>query len=160
MSKLEGRAWEGRSVGYSPNSKGYRVYYGFTQRAVESRNVTFIETPSLDMQTTENVTGGGKYSNESECYVLCFNPDLADGPSIPAVTSDNTYSDFKKSSLLPVWTNDFISPTKLLLPLPGGPTLFPPPDREAQAKASRQVREMQRLEVSPYPAFCIDWVCV
>ena len=44
--KLELKAVEGRLVGYSNNSKSYRVYNPATRRIMESRNVIFIETPS------------------------------------------------------------------------------------------------------------------
>ena len=43
---LELKAVEGRLVGYSNNSKSYRVYNPATRRIMESRNVVFIETPS------------------------------------------------------------------------------------------------------------------
>ena len=43
QSKLEPRAWEGKLVGYSPNSRAYRVYNPITKKIVTSRNVTFIE---------------------------------------------------------------------------------------------------------------------
>eukprot|EP00903_Cladosiphon_okamuranus_P015299 g14134.t1 len=50
--KLDSRAWEGRLVGYSLDSKSYRIYNAQTRRVRESRNVVFIETapapPSLD----------------------------------------------------------------------------------------------------------------
>lgn len=54
--KLEDRAWEGRLVGYSSNSKAYRIYNGSTQRVVENRNVTFIETPPQNIQAVERLT--------------------------------------------------------------------------------------------------------
>ena len=43
--KLEHRAWEGRLVGHSMDSKSYRVYNAETRHVRESRNVIFIETP-------------------------------------------------------------------------------------------------------------------
>ena len=43
--KLDATAWEGKVCGYSEKSKSYRVWVSKTRRAVESRNVTFIETP-------------------------------------------------------------------------------------------------------------------
>ena len=50
--KLESRAWEGRLVGYSLDSKSYRLYNAQTIRVRESGNVIFIETtpapPTLD----------------------------------------------------------------------------------------------------------------
>ena len=44
--KLELKTVEGRLVGYSNNSKSYRVYDPVIRRIMESRNVIFIETPS------------------------------------------------------------------------------------------------------------------
>ena len=43
---LELKAVEGRLVGYSNNSKSYRVYNPATRRVMQSRSVVFIETPS------------------------------------------------------------------------------------------------------------------
>ena len=45
--KLEHHAWEGRLVGYSMDSKSYRVHNAETTRVRDSRNVIFIETPSV-----------------------------------------------------------------------------------------------------------------
>ena len=45
--KLEHRAWEGRLVGYSVDSKSCRVYNSSTRRVREMRNVIFVETPSV-----------------------------------------------------------------------------------------------------------------
>ena len=42
---LDAAAWEGKVCGYSEESKSYRVWNPKTHRVVESRNVTFIETP-------------------------------------------------------------------------------------------------------------------
>ena len=44
--KLALKAVEGRLVGYSSDSKSYRVYNPVTRCIIESRNVIFIETPS------------------------------------------------------------------------------------------------------------------
>ena len=43
--KLDATAWEGRVCSYSKESKSYRVWNPKTRRVVESKNVTFIETP-------------------------------------------------------------------------------------------------------------------
>ena len=45
--KLEHRAWEERLVGYSMGSKSLRIYNASTGSARGSRNVIFIETPSV-----------------------------------------------------------------------------------------------------------------
>ena len=42
---LDAAAWEGKVCGYSEESKSYRVWNPKPHRVVESRNVTFIETP-------------------------------------------------------------------------------------------------------------------
>ena len=46
IKKLALKAGEWRLVGYSSNSKSYRVYNPVTRCIMESRNVIFIETPS------------------------------------------------------------------------------------------------------------------
>eukprot|EP00903_Cladosiphon_okamuranus_P022099 g20321.t1 len=46
--KLHYRAWEGL-VGYSKDSRVYRIYNSRTRQVVESRNVTFIETPDAPL---------------------------------------------------------------------------------------------------------------
>ena len=43
--KIQDRAWEGRLVGYNKDSRAHRVYNSSTRQVVETRNVTFIETP-------------------------------------------------------------------------------------------------------------------
>ena len=45
--KLDARAWEGRLVGYSTDSTSFLVYHPETGKVRESRNVVFIETPSV-----------------------------------------------------------------------------------------------------------------
>ena len=45
--KLEHRAWNGHLVGYSVDSKSFRVYNSSTRNVLESRNVILIETPSV-----------------------------------------------------------------------------------------------------------------
>ena len=44
---LKHRAWEGRLVGYSVDSKSFRVFNSSTRSVRESRNVIFIEAPSV-----------------------------------------------------------------------------------------------------------------
>ena len=45
--KMDHRAWAGRLVGYSVDSKSVRVYNSSTRTVRESRNVIFVETPSV-----------------------------------------------------------------------------------------------------------------
>ena len=45
--KLDARAWEGRLVGCSTDSTSFRVYHPETRKVRKSRNVVFIETPSV-----------------------------------------------------------------------------------------------------------------
>ena len=44
--KLDDRAFEGKLCGFSYNSKAYRIYNPSNGNIIESRNVTFIETPA------------------------------------------------------------------------------------------------------------------
>lgn len=55
--KLEHRAWEGRLVGYSMDSKAYRIYNAETRRVRESRNVIFLETPYIVPPPSPDVGG-------------------------------------------------------------------------------------------------------
>ena len=55
--KLEDRAFEGKLCGYSHNSKAYRIYNPAKGTVMESRNVTFLETPAYTLPpdvTTED----------------------------------------------------------------------------------------------------------
>ena len=55
--KPEDRAFEGKLCGYSHNSKAYRIYNPAKGTVVESRNVTFLETPAYTLPpdvTTED----------------------------------------------------------------------------------------------------------
>ena len=55
--KLEDKAFEGKLCGYSHNSKAYRIYNPAKGTVVESRNVTFLETPAYTLPpdvTTED----------------------------------------------------------------------------------------------------------
>ena len=45
--KLEHRAREGRLVGYSTDSKSFRIYNASARSVREARNVIFVETPSV-----------------------------------------------------------------------------------------------------------------
>ena len=45
--ELDARAWERRLVGYSTDSTIFRVHHPETRKVRESRNVVFIETPSV-----------------------------------------------------------------------------------------------------------------
>ncbi|CAN0317868.1 unnamed protein product, partial [Scytosiphon promiscuus] len=44
-TKLGDKAWEGKLCGFSQNSRAYRIYNPAKGTIVESRNVTFLETP-------------------------------------------------------------------------------------------------------------------
>eukprot|EP00752_Nemacystus_decipiens_P010530 g9376.t2 len=70
--KLEHRAWEGRLVGYSTDSKSYRVYNAATRRVRVSRNVVFIETPPAPPSLDERGFDDGEFNygdhDEMEFY--------------------------------------------------------------------------------------------
>ncbi len=51
--KLGDRAWEGKLCGFSHNSRAYRIYNASKGTIVESRNVSFLETPPYIMPTPD-----------------------------------------------------------------------------------------------------------
>ena len=85
---LDVKAVEGRLVGYTNNSKSYRVYNPVIQRIMESRNIIFIETlprllpPPSEVSHTQplpssNATGIYNYTTDGD-----FLRDLRDYPSV------------------------------------------------------------------------------
>ena len=56
--KLDARAWEGRLVGYNTDNTSFRVYHPETRKVRESRNVVFIETPSVAPDPDLMLDGG------------------------------------------------------------------------------------------------------
>lgn len=57
--RLDDRGWDGRVVDYSIDSISFRMYRPGTRKACESRNVAFIEAPSV-MPTPDGVSGYGE----------------------------------------------------------------------------------------------------
>ena len=47
--KLGDQAWEGKLFGFSQGSRAYRIYKPEKGTVVESRNVTYLETPPYSM---------------------------------------------------------------------------------------------------------------
>ena len=78
--KLDGRTFEGKLCGFSQDSRAYKIYNPAKGTVVESRNVTFLETPAYSLPlsvTTED------YHYEAD--VLRFTsalggPLIANGP--------------------------------------------------------------------------------
>ncbi|CAB1113505.1 unnamed protein product [Ectocarpus sp. CCAP 1310/34] len=70
--KLEHLAWEGRLVGYSTDSKSYRIYNSETRRARVSRNFVFIETPPVAPALDEGGFDDGEftYDNHDDMELL------------------------------------------------------------------------------------------
>ena len=62
--KLELKAVEGRLVGYSNNSKSYRVFDPATRRIMESRNVVLIETPPQILRWNNDLQGHNYATDE------------------------------------------------------------------------------------------------
>ena len=60
--KLEYRAWERRLVGYSVDSKSYRIYNTETRRVRSSRNVVFIETAPVPSSLDERGFEDGEFT--------------------------------------------------------------------------------------------------
>lgn len=51
VPKVQDKAWEGKLVGYYNDSKEVRLYNPDTNRVMESRIVTFIETPPYNIRS-------------------------------------------------------------------------------------------------------------
>ena len=62
-TKLGDKAWEGKLCGFSQDSRAYRIYNPAKGTVVESRNVTFLETPPYSMPPV-----GTDYSVDDEDY--------------------------------------------------------------------------------------------
>ncbi|CAB1110927.1 unnamed protein product [Ectocarpus sp. CCAP 1310/34] len=67
-SKLVNRAWPGILIGYSPDSRAYRVFNPHTKRIVHSRNVTFIEP--MDAAMPPAIPTPAELRNDTENELL------------------------------------------------------------------------------------------
>ena len=80
--KLDDRAFEGKLCGFSQDSRAYRIYNPAKGTVVESRNVTFLETPAYSLPL-----GVTSEDYHYERYVLRFMSAL-DGPLMAEDTFD------------------------------------------------------------------------
>ena len=76
LGKFDAKAEEGIFIGYSLESKAYRVYVIADQKVVESLNVTFDDTKLPSLQTEEDFESL-KFEDLSE--------DLSDNEEVPEV---------------------------------------------------------------------------
>ena len=96
--KLDHRDWEGCLVGYSMDSKSFRVYNPDMRRVRESRNVIFIEMPSA--MPRPNVSGFDEGESTYDDYDdlvrdvrnYTFNQDIS-APSSDPVVADPSARD-------------------------------------------------------------------
>ena len=100
IKKLEHRAWEGRLVGYSMDSKSFRIYNASTRSVRESRNVIFIETPSVlpEPDLVSDLDEGEFTYDEYDDMVrdvrnYTSNLDLASPPAADGVVGDPSVRD-------------------------------------------------------------------
>eukprot|EP00752_Nemacystus_decipiens_P014132 g12567.t1 len=81
--KLQDRAWAGRLVGYSKDSRAYRIYNPATRRVVESRNVTFIETPDATVPPAAADTRDSSFPPDADSRGdVCFGDDSDNNSSV------------------------------------------------------------------------------
>eukprot|EP00752_Nemacystus_decipiens_P018510 g16595.t1 len=74
--KLQDCAWEGPLVGCSNNSRACRIYNPATLRVVESRNVTFIETPDAPVPPAAANTRDSSFTPDADSRGdACFGDD-------------------------------------------------------------------------------------
>ena len=97
---LEHRAWEGRLVRYSMDGKSFRIYNASTRSVRESKNVIFIETPSVlpEPDLVNGVDEGGFTHDEYDDMVrdvrnYTSNIDLASSPAADGVVGDPSVRD-------------------------------------------------------------------
>ena len=93
IKKLESRAWEGRLVGYSMDSKSYRVYNSQTRRVRESRNVTFIETPARIPSTNDADFDGGEFTYDDHDDLVRDVRNYTFNHSIDSLSPDHAVGD-------------------------------------------------------------------
>eukprot|EP00752_Nemacystus_decipiens_P002765 g2583.t1 len=92
--KLQDRAWEGRLVGYSKDSRAYRIYNPATRRVVESRNVTFIETPDAPVPPAAADTRGSSFPPDADSRGdVCFGDDSDNDSSVDSGGDGDIESD-------------------------------------------------------------------
>ena len=107
--KLDQRAWEGRLVGYSPNSRANRICNPRTRKAVTSRNVIFIELldaamppPGSDDDNEDNLLTGSPEctmsGNKGENNQDSLPPDDDDG--LMDSSSDEDVEDDEEDGLI------------------------------------------------------------
>ena len=82
-TKLGDKAWEGKLCGFSQNSWAYRIYHPAKVTVVESRNVTFLETPPYSHLPTK---GLDYVDNDEEAYAR----DVIDYTSFPPPSFSTT----------------------------------------------------------------------
>ena len=92
--KLQDRAWEGRLVGYSKDSRAYRIYNPATRRVVESRNVTFIETPDAPLPAAAADTRKSSFPPGADSRGnVCFGDDSDSDSSVDSGDDGDIESD-------------------------------------------------------------------
>eukprot|EP00752_Nemacystus_decipiens_P018047 g16180.t1 len=92
--KLQDRAWEGRLVGYSKDSRAYRIYNPATRRVVESRNVTFIETPDAPVPPAAADTRDSSFPPDADSRGdVCFGDDSDNDSSVDSGDDGDIESD-------------------------------------------------------------------
>lgn len=104
-AKLDTRAWQGQLVGYSPDSKAYRIYNPHTRKVVSSRNVTFIENMDAAMppagtsdsdddenisSSSSDVTTSGNEGEKSDNFLHNEDEDVPDDSSSSSEEEEST----------------------------------------------------------------------
>ena len=98
--KLESRAWEGRLVGYSLDSKSYCLYNAQTSWVRESRNVIFIETTSALLSLDERGFDDGEftYADQNDMVRNDTTNHSVDALSPNHAVGDPSVSSFSRTS--------------------------------------------------------------
>ena len=91
--KLESRSWERRLVGYSLDSKSYRLYNAQTRRVQESRNVILIETTPAPPSLDERGFDDGEFTYADQNDIIRDVRNYITNHSVDALSPNHTVGD-------------------------------------------------------------------
>ena len=81
-TKLEDRSFEGKLCGFGLDSKTYRIYIPSNGTVVESRNVTFIETPARTITTPSTDDDG--YEHDVLSFTSLLENEAENSSGLPS----------------------------------------------------------------------------
>lgn len=98
--KLEHRAWEGRLIGFSEESKSYRIYNPRTRSVRVSQNVTFIETPGVAPSSDARGFDDGEFTYDDHDDMLRDVRNYTSNHSVDSIPPEHAVGDLSAIELL------------------------------------------------------------